>query len=213
MKTFTFTSWTKTRIVVLAGACALLAGAATEALFYLYAKIPVQGIPKGWSVLDGDVDQWDSADGKIQAHSTTGETILASTREYRNFTLAARVSSTNREASLAFRMQDGDNGYLVLFGPPGTPCPWNESGFIALVRKTGGQEITLKSYQGRVFSALHPSSRIAVNAQGPRLTVRLNDVTVFRVTDTNYHSGFIGLRIFGTGDYPCDATFSEITFP
>jgi hypothetical protein len=53
---------------------------------------------------------------------------------------------------------------------------------------------------------------IAVTATGPWIAVRLNDVTVFRVADTNFSSGFIGLRIFGSGEYSCDATFSHLIF-
>ena len=152
------------------------------------------------------------ANGAIHAHSSAGETILASTREYRDVTLSVTASTTNREASLAIRMRDADNGYIVIFAPVGTPCPWNENGYIALIRKKAGEEVTLRSYNGRIFSVLGPAARIAVTAKGPWMTVRLNDVTVFRVADTNYSSGFIGLRIFGTEEYPCDATFSRLIF-
>ena len=56
------------------------------------------------------------------------------------------------------------------------------------------------------------SAKVAVTAQGPLIEVRLNDVRVLRVMDTTFTTGFIGLRIFGDGDYPCDSTFSNLTF-
>jgi len=204
-------AWTNAKTAAVAGACVLLVAVTAIIMFYI-REMPVQGIPKNWSTISGDLDQWTWANGAINAHSSAGETILASTREYRDVTLSAWASTTNREASLAIRMRDADNGYIVIFAPAGTPCPWNENGFIGLIRKTAGEEVTLRSYNGRIFSVLGPAARIAVTAKGPWMEVRLNDVTVFRVADTNFSSGFIGLRIFGSGDYPCNATFSRLTF-
>jgi hypothetical protein len=56
------------------------------------------------------------------------------------------------------------------------------------------------------------SAKITVAAQGPSFEIRLNDVTVLRVKDTTFDSGFIGLRIYGDPNSPCDATFSNLTF-
>jgi hypothetical protein len=204
-------AWTKEKTAAVVGICVLLVAGTAIIMFYI-REMPVQGMPKNWSTISGDLDQWEWANDKINAHSSAGETILASAREYRDVTLTTWASTTNREASLAIRMRDADNGYIVIFAPAGTPCPWNESGFIALIRKISGEEVTLRSYQGRVFSTLGPSARIAVKAKGPWMEVRLNDVTVFRVADTNFSSGFIGLRIYGNGEYPCDATFSKVAF-
>ncbi|HTY86164.1 MAG TPA: hypothetical protein VMB80_01755 [Candidatus Acidoferrum sp.] len=204
-------NWNNTKTAVVAGVSLLLAAVTGVVIFYSRVT-PVRGIPKGWSAISGDADQWEWINGDIRAHSSKGETILASTREYHNVTLSVWAGTTNREASLAFRMRNADNGYIVIFGPAGTPCPWNENGFIGLIRKTSGQEVTLRSYSGRIFSTIGQSAKIAVTAKGPWIAVRLNDVTIFRVADTNYSSGFIGLRIFGTEEYPCDATFSRLIF-
>jgi hypothetical protein len=204
-------AWTKEKTAMVAGPCLLLAAVTGIVIFYSRVT-PVQGIPKGWSTISGDLDQWEWANGAIHGHSSAGETILASAREYRNVTLSVWAGTTNREASLAIRMQNADNGYIIIFAPAGTPCPWNEDGFIALIRKISGEEVTLRSYHGRIFSTLGPVATIAVTATGPWIAVRLNDVTVFRVADTNFSSGFIGLRIFGSGEYSCDATFSHLIF-
>jgi hypothetical protein len=39
-----------------------------------------------------------------------------------------------------------------------------------------------------------------------------NDVSVIRHKDTSYPSGFVGLRIYGWGDFPCNATYSQLKF-
>lgn len=203
-------AWAKAKTAILVSACALLAAGTPIIAFYEINK-PVEGIPKGWSVLDGTAEQWHWADGKISAESTSWETILASTKAYRDFTLSAIASTTNREASLAFRMQDAENGYLVIFAPAGTPYPLGNS-YISLVKKTLGQETRLAVYNGRLFSSLGQSAKVEVTAKGSWFEVRLNETTVLRVKDTTFPSGLIGLRIFGEQVYPCDSTFSNLVF-
>jgi hypothetical protein len=202
-------AWTKakTAIVVSVGVL-LVAGTATIIIYN--ANKPIQGIPKDWSVLRGDSEQWNWTNGVIYGHSTTGYSILASGKEYHDVTLSAIASSTNREASLAIRMQDADNGYIIIFAPGGTPR--DDAGHIALIKRISGDETTLASYQGRVFSSMGQSAKVAVTARGPLIEVRLNDVRVLRVMDSTFSTGLIGLRIFGDADYPCDATFSKVTF-
>jgi hypothetical protein len=177
------------------------------------ANKPIQGIPKSWSVLRGDSDAWTWANNKINAHSTTGDCILASGKEYRDITLSAILSTTNREASLVIRMQDADNGYLVVFVPNDTLFPWdNGTGKIRLLRRTSENEVVLATYQGRIFSSIGQSAKITAIAKGSVIEVRLNDARILRVLDSTFATGLIGFRIFGDADYPCDATFSKVTF-
>jgi hypothetical protein len=208
-ETLKLMAWTKTKTAIAIGACVLLAAEVATITFYRLNK-PIQGIPKHWSVLRGDSEQWNWTNGKICGHSTTFETILASEKEYHNVTLSAIASSTNREASLAIRMPDADNGYIIIFAPGGTPRP--DAGHIALVKRLGGSETILAYYQGRVFSSMGQSAKITVATQGPLIEVRLNGVRVVRVTDATFTVGLIGLRIYGDPNYPCDATFSNLTF-
>jgi hypothetical protein len=123
--------------------------------------------------------------------------------------LSAVASTTNREASLAIRLQDANNGYLIIFAPADTLR--DDAGHISLIKKTDGNEVTLASYYGRL-SSMGQSAKITVAARGSVMEVRLNDVRVLRVMDTTFATGHIGLRIFGDPDYPCDATFSNVTF-
>src|SRR6516162_9637571 len=94
-------------IVIVISVCVVLAaGIATVYYWTADETVRIQG---QWSALNSGEDQWNWVNGKIVAHSTNGESILASSREYRNVTLSAIVGTTNREASLAVRMQDADN--------------------------------------------------------------------------------------------------------
>jgi hypothetical protein len=143
----------------------------------------------------------------INGHSTTGDSILASGEEYHNVTLSAIASTTNREATLAIRMLDANNGYLIVF------TPWEYGkGQISLVKRLSGDETVLASYHGGIFSSSGKSAKIAVTARGALIEVRLNGTRVLRVMDSTFSDGLIGLRIFGEADWPCDATFSKVTF-
>lgn len=205
-------AWTKAKMAIAVSACLLLTGGTVTTVIICKQARPAPGIPKGWSVLSGNVDQWNWADGKINAHSTTGDCLLASAREYRDVTMSATVCTTNRDADFALRMQDADNGYYVLFVPNGTPWSADNGCFVSLLRKIAGDESTLAAYHGRGISDAGQSAKIGVTVKGPWFEVQLNGVTVLRTKDTTFASGFIGLRIYGDAGKPCDATFSDFTF-
>jgi hypothetical protein len=82
-----------------------------------------------------------------------------------------------------------------------------------LVKKTAGNEVTLATYHGRMFSSLGQSAKIVVTARGSLMEVRLNNVRVLQVVDTTYATGLIGLRIYGDPDNPCDASFARRDLP
>ncbi|HXR47316.1 MAG TPA: hypothetical protein VN784_07730 [Candidatus Limnocylindrales bacterium] len=198
--------WTKTKMAIAVGACVLLVAEVATITFYQLNK-PLQGIPKDWSVLSGNADQWSWANDKICGHSTTGDSILASGREYHDVTLAAIVSTPNREASLAVRLQDAHNGYFIVFVPFSS-----DDGLINLVKRLGGDETVLASYHGRLMSSIDRTAKITITTRGPLIEVRLSGTRVLRVIDSTFASGLIGFRIFGEGNWPCDATFSRVSF-
>jgi len=202
-------AWTKAKTAIVVSAGVLLAAGTTAVALYR-ANQPLQDIPRDWSVLCGESEQWNWSSNAINGHTITGDSILASDKEYRDATLSAVVGTTNREASLVFRMQDARNGYLVVFVPafPGD----NSSGRVTLIKRVDDHEEDLANYRGRIFDSLGQSAKIAVMARGPLVEVRLNDVRVIRVMDTTFSRGLIGFRIYGWGDHPCDATFSRVTF-
>ena len=205
-------AWSKVKTALVVGVCVLLT-TGTTAVVICNQPRTLHGIPKDWAPLSGDMGDWTWANGKINGHGTNGDSILSSGREYANVTLSATVTALNREASLALRMQDANNGYIVVFVSPNTAFPAdNGVGRVDLVKRELGQETALASYHGRVFSSLGQSARIKVKARGDIIEVQLNDTRILRVKDDTFATGLIGLRMYGSPDYPCDATFSQVTF-
>ena len=201
-------AWAKVKMAMVIGTGVLTVG--TTAITLGHLERPIQGFPAGWSVIIGDRAGWNWADGKINAHSSTFESILASSKTYRDVTLSAIASSTNREASLAIRLQDANNGYFVIFAPASTTR--DDAGHIRLVKMTDGYEATLASYRGHLFPTAGQPAKITVTAREAVMEIQLNDVRVLRVMDTTFAAGFIGLRVFGDPDSPCNATFSNVDF-
>jgi DNA-directed RNA polymerase subunit RPC12/RpoP len=199
------------RKTALVGLGTLLAVGIAAVVIY-YTGNSTRAIWTEWSALDGNENQWSLANGKIHAHSVDGESILASEKEFGDVIYSATVSTTNREATLAIRMQDAGNGYLILFAPARTPVPWNRSGFVAVVKKVSGTETTLVAYNNRKLSAIGQTAKIKVIARGSSIEVQLNGAKILHASDSTFATGHIGLRIFGDSSYPCDATFSKMTF-
>ncbi|MFN7138358.1 MAG: family 16 glycoside hydrolase [Limisphaerales bacterium] len=202
-------AWNKLKIGLLVTCIALVvAGVLLSPIFFVR---PVKGIPKGWSVISGNPDQWTWSEGKIKGETQDGESILASGKEYRDVSISAVALSTNREASFVIRAKDAQHGYLVAFVPSNTS--WlQDTGWIELVRREPNKDVTLASYRGRGMAGSGHSAKIDITANGPWIEVRLNGVTVIRTKDMTYSKGFIGLRIFGRGNHPCNASYSHLNF-
>ncbi|MFZ0826585.1 MAG: DUF6263 family protein [Verrucomicrobiia bacterium] len=204
--------WIIAITAIVVSACVLLvAGIAAIFFFNATETVHFDGIPDDWSVLTGNPGQWKWTHNAFYGHSSTGDSILASSRRYSDVTVSAMVSSTNREASLALRFQDSDSGYLAIFGPDGTPtAAWNGS-HIVLAKRTSGQEQELAIFKLRGRSAPGQMEKFTFSAKGSRLEIRMNDVIVLSADDTNYESGYIGLRVYGEPQYPSDGVFSNLT--
>ena len=202
-------SWSKTKTAVVAGACLLLAAGTAAIIIYNMGK-PMRTIQSEWSTVSGDNGQWVFADGQIEAHTINGDSILASSEKYGDVTFSAIAKTTNREASLAFRKQDAASGYILNFTPVGSPGEPN--GFVRLRKRIGNDETTLATYQGPRLVATGKSAKIRVVAKGSLIQVFLNGANVLRAHDTTFTTGYIGFRVYGWGDFPCDATFSHVKF-
>ncbi len=202
-------AWTKAKMAVVTGACVLVA-AGTTTITVLKANQPahIQGIPKDWSILSGDSDQWNWSNNTINGHSTNGDSILASTKQYGDVTISAIVNTINRDADLVFRMQDAYNGYVVCFAPDGTPWAADNGSHIQLRKRISGDESDVATFTRR---GLPQSAKLTVVAKGPRIEVRWNDITVLKTNDSTFASGFIGVRVYGDPVKPSDATFSNLT--
>ena len=200
-------AWSKAKTAAVAGACVLLAAGTTTLAVY-HPNKPIEGIPKDWSVLSGDSSQWTWTNGAINAHSTGGDCILASNKKYHDVTLSAIAGTTNRDACLAFRLQDAQNGYFVLYVPDHTLWAADNGCYLAVVKRVAGDETEIGTFKRH---GLAQSAKVTVTASGPNIEVRLDDVPVIDVKDTAFSYGFIGLRIYGDPVKPCDATFAKLT--
>jgi len=213
-------AWTKAKTAIVASACVLLvAGTATIGTIslcksFFKPEVHIAGIPSDWTVsADGNPDQWIWSDGQFNGHSSTGDSMLLSTKEYGDVTISAIVSTTNRQASLALRIQDVVNGYNALFIPNGTPwAAANGGGQIVLAKRIAGHQKTLATYRGQWLDAAGQSAKLTFSARGSTLEIRLNDHIVLQKEDPEFASGSIGLRVYGDSAGTCDATFSNVTY-
>ena len=81
-----------------------------------------------------------------------------------------------------------------------------------LIRKKVGDNLsfTVNYYEDMISSA---SIDVKLSASPYHETRKQESVGAdYLHGKSTYSAGFIGLRIFGDGDYPCDATFSQLTF-
>ena len=203
-------AWTKMKTAIVTGAVVLLT-AGTATVILSHRDLSLRGIPKDWSVINGTADQWGWNNNAIYGHTTNGDSILASTRQYGDVSVSAMVSTTNREATLALRLQDADNGYLAVFVPDGTPAAITDTSKITLMKRKAGEEQELAILKRRRLSAPGQLEKFTFTANGSHLEIRLNDVTILKANDTTFTSGFIGLRVYGWGDMPCDGVFSNLS--
>ena len=202
-------AWSKAKTAIVVGGCVLVTAGTTTLTIYNAGK-PMRNIQSEWSAISGNDGQWSWSGGKIEAHTVDGDSIFASSKKYGDVTFSAVASTFNREASLAFRMQDAANGYILNFVPVGSPGEPN--GFVRLRRRIGNDETTLATYQGPRLVATGKSAKIKVVAKGSSIQVFLNGANVLRAHDTTFTNGCIGFRVYGWGDAPCDATFSGVSF-
>ena len=112
-------AWTKMKTAAVVSVCVLLTAGTTTITIYNAGK-PMRNIQSEWSAISGNDGQWSWSGGKIEAHTVDGDSIFASSKKFGDVTFSAVASTPNREATLAFRMQDGDNGYSCSFTPGGT---------------------------------------------------------------------------------------------
>ena len=204
-------AWTKMKTAIVVSTCVLLAAGTTTVTIYNNMEKPMRNIQSEWSAISGDNGQWSWAGGKIEGHSVTGDSIFASENKYSDISFSAVVITPNREASLAIRLQDATNGYSVVFAP-GNTLGNNGPGFVRLNKIINGNETRLGTYQGPRMVAAGKPAKITVVAKGTLIEVFLNGANILRVQDSAFGSGYIGFRIYGWDDAPCDAIFSDVNF-
>ena len=198
------------RNILIAASCAVVLAAGVVAVLHYGIGYSTRIIWTTWPALDGDKSQWNFSNGEISGHSTTGESTLASPQKYGDVTFSATLH-TGHEATLAIRLQDKENGYFIVFAPDGTPSLGNR-GYIALIKKSSGVSSRLDTYTKKNMAAIGQTAKVKVVASGPLIEVWVNGTKLLHASDSTFATGNIGIRVFGNAKYPCDATFSKITF-
>jgi hypothetical protein len=152
------------------------------------------------------------ADGAVHGETDVVDALYMYSDTYSDFTFAAEVQAVDREASLAFRMQDAQNGYLVII------VPSNAIGAnpgIYLAKRVRGEHSFLASTQQGLPTA-GQWVRVAVQTAGANIQVSVNDALIFDVDDTTapqFAAGQVGFRIYGDQSGPCQANFRAIQLP
>lgn len=162
-----------------------------------------------WTVIGSSHADWQRTEMTVTGSTSTGDSLLLSKQDYGEVTFSATARSPNREASLAVRMQDAANGYLVVFVPDG--LDWNRGvGGLWFIRRKGGAESSLGHYHGPLFPAVNQNAKLSVVAAGDSFTIKLNGTEVLRAKDATYASGRVGFRIYGDSQLSCFAVFTDV---
>lgn len=148
--------------------------------------------------------------GMATARVTDGNSMLLTPQTFHDIEIFAEVSTPNREASLAIRMDTDLNGYLGVYTPDGAPHLKGRIGGVAIVRLTGGMGTPLAVGRLPALVQVRDVVRIRLVARDEQLTLLLNGREVARATDATYREGRVGLRVFADADGPCDATFANV---
>lgn len=170
---------------------------------------PGSCLPVDWQVVGKG--SWTCKDNTINAYSADGDGLLLSKAVYRNVYFEATVSTQDREASFAIRMQDKDNGYIIVLAPSHTAWTVKNSGngYVSIRIRKSGQESDLTGSDSLIPDA-GELIEISVTASGSLLQVHLNGKLVTQVYDGTFKEGRIGLRVFGGSDVPCNSTFTNL---
>jgi hypothetical protein len=199
------------RNILIAAACAVGLAAGVVAVFHYGVGDSTRTVWIEWPALNGDKSQWNFSNGEISGHSTAGESTLASPQKYGDVTFSATLHTANREATLGIRLQDKENGYFIVFAPDGTPI-LGSGGYIALIKKSSGVSSRLGTYTKKNMASIGQTAKIKVVTSGPLIEVWVNGTKLLHVRDSTFATGSIGIRVYGDPNYPCDATFSKVTF-
>jgi hypothetical protein len=177
------------------------------------ARVPQQTVGMAMSAWTAIGGMWMESDtGVVHGESTAFDGLYLFNQPFTDFTFAAEVQAVDREASLALRMQDSNNGYLVIFVPSGVN---DANPGLYLAKRVNGDHSFVAATRSNIPAA-GEWVRISVQVVGTRIQVYLNDAMTLDFTDTtppSFASGKVGLRLYGTAQAPCHANFRNITLP
>ncbi len=201
------------RTLLIAGVSAAVLLAVIITTIYFGFWNSTRTIWNSWTPLSGDKKQWSYAHGKITGHSATGEIMLASPGKYSDVTFSATVQITSGQAALAIRMQDRNNGYLVVFAAGRARNPGN-GGSVVLEKVASGNGTILATTRENLtsVSSIGQTAKIKVIARGSLMEIWVDGKKLLQARDSTYTAGRIGVAISGNANVTRDATFSKVSF-
>ena len=145
--------------------------------------------------------------------SEEGDALWLYDESYGDFTYTAEVLAYDREASLAFRMQGDNNGFLFILIPRGATA--GEPG-LYLDKRVNGSDSTVATATTGDIPWVEDWATLSVEAAGDSLRLYLNGDLVMEYEDSaspSFRHGQLGFRIYGDASEPCSAMFRKIRLP
>jgi hypothetical protein len=164
----------------------------------------------GWTVAAGSAT-WDCASSDtVELHVDDGEHILLRDDVFTDTHMEADVMTENREAALVIRAQDGQNAYVAVLIPDGTPF----SRGVQFYKIVGGayQILALQDFLPGDIVQTNEVAHFEVDMVGTHVTVKVNGATLIDINDGTYASGKVGLRAYADPVAPCDTVWDNIAF-
>jgi hypothetical protein len=168
-------------------------------------------IEEGWTAYGGEWD-WQET-GVVEGTSEEGDALWLYDESYGDFTYTVEVQAFDREAGMAFRMQDEDNGFIYTLVPQGAT---EGTPGLYLNKRVDGTDNMLASTESEDLPWTEDWATLSVEVTGDSLRLYLNGDLEIEYDDSEHPSflyGRLGLRIYGDSDEPCSATFRSISLP
>ena len=157
-----------------------------------------------WEVLSGN---WKVVDGGINGNSGGGDGLILFKGPFlKNFTLECKISVENREGSLAFRVSDKNNMYLLVLSPK---TDEESQGSILLIRRVKGKETYFAGAEQ--YFKIKEFVKIKIVCDGNKIDAYVNDKFAVSVEDANLPSGLAGLRVYGDFFNGAAASFKDFS--
>ncbi|OGF48701.1 MAG: hypothetical protein A2231_09555 [Candidatus Firestonebacteria bacterium RIFOXYA2_FULL_40_8] len=145
--------------------------------------------------------------GEVQGASGGGDgIILYKGRAFTNFVMECKVRVENREGSLAFRVIDKNNLYILVLNPKTSD---EAQGSILLIRRIKGKETYFAGCEQ--YFRVKEQVKMKVICEGKKIDIYINDKFSLSVEDGNISSGFVGFRLFGDFFNGSNAYFKEFS--
>ena len=157
-----------------------------------------------WEKISGD---WVVLNDTLKGSTSSGDgLIFLKDKVFKDFILECKISVESREGSIAFRILDKNNMYILVFNPKVNK---DAQGSLLLIRRIKGKETYFAGLEQYV--PLRTWIKIKLVVEGKKINVYSNDNFVLSVEDENFSEGKVGMRVFGDILSPCTAYYKDFS--